>query len=78
MKTKERLERSGWQFLLYFGNMTVMKRSDKRVLLDERTGEIRLVYGDVSGKYQPHTPNEDEIDFLCEPENKVNSLSFLE
>lgn len=61
MKTKEKLERAGWEFTVTYGNMSVMKRNNERLLFDEISNEVVLVCG--NGKMS-HKPDEFELDFL--------------
>jgi hypothetical protein len=63
MKTEERLSRAGWQFVEPYADLVIMKRGVERMLFNEKTDEIYMVYGDGIKTYKPIGI---EIELLCE------------
>ena len=63
MKTEEKLSRAGWQFVEPYADLVIMKRGVERILFNEKTDEIRLVYGEG---VKPYKPIGIEIELLCE------------
>lgn len=62
MKTKERLERGGWEFDSYLSYLEVYVKGDKLLWLNPKNDKVEMVK--VNGIYS--IPTDDELEILCE------------
>lgn len=63
MKTKERIERAGWQYKEVYAYLEIYYRNDERLLYDPKKDEVTLVYGEG---VTPYKPGELDMELLCQ------------
>lgn len=62
MKTKERLERGGWEFDSYLSYLEVYVKGDSLLWLNPKNDKVEMVK--VNGIYS--IPTDDELEILCD------------
>ena len=72
MKTKEKLERSGWVFDSYLSYLEVYTRDEKFLWLNPNTNKIEMVKDE---KYF-YVPTETDVDILCEKQKVKRKMIY--